>query len=104
SHAASPSALYALSLPDALPISYILDPDLLAKCPIFHCFAWHSHINCGVFGTDYDLVAFAHDLGQRNLIGGDDLVWLAAARHFVRSEEHTSELQSRENLVCRLLL
>src|SRR5690606_40881505 len=24
--------------------------------------------------------------------------------HFMRSEEHTSELQSRENLVCRLLL
>src|SRR5690606_40219596 len=24
--------------------------------------------------------------------------------HTVRSEEHTSELQSRENLVCRLLL
>src|SRR5690606_7558010 len=24
--------------------------------------------------------------------------------YFVRSEEHTSELQSRENLVCRLLL
>src|SRR5690606_40672240 len=29
---------------------------------------------------------------------------LAAARHLGRSEEHTSELQSRENLVCRLLL
>src|SRR5690606_41478872 len=27
-----------------------------------------------------------------------------AVRGFVRSEEHTSELQSRENLVCRLLL
>src|SRR5690606_39928602 len=26
------------------------------------------------------------------------------AREGVRSEEHTSELQSRENLVCRLLL
>src|SRR5690606_41409436 len=26
------------------------------------------------------------------------------ARPFARSEEHTSELQSRENLVCRLLL
>src|SRR5690606_41916926 len=26
------------------------------------------------------------------------------ARAIVRSEEHTSELQSRENLVCRLLL
>src|SRR5690606_41692202 len=24
--------------------------------------------------------------------------------HWLRSEEHTSELQSRENLVCRLLL
>src|SRR5207302_11378984 len=28
----------------------------------------------------------------------------AARGHAVRSEEHTSELQSRENLVCRLLL
>src|SRR5690606_41658199 len=27
-----------------------------------------------------------------------------ADEHVVRSEEHTSELQSRENLVCRLLL
>src|SRR5690606_42111985 len=27
-----------------------------------------------------------------------------ACREFPRSEEHTSELQSRENLVCRLLL
>src|SRR5690606_41781900 len=29
---------------------------------------------------------------------------LAAFKAKVRSEEHTSELQSRENLVCRLLL
>src|SRR5215475_8269845 len=29
---------------------------------------------------------------------------LLAARVALRSEEHTSELQSRENLVCRLLL
>src|SRR2546427_5555959 len=28
----------------------------------------------------------------------------AAARHRWRSEEHTSELQSQSNLVCRLLL
>src|SRR5690606_41131913 len=34
------------------------------------------------------------------------LPWIfAIARYkFIRSEEHTSELQSRENLVCRLLL
>src|SRR5690606_40844276 len=37
---------------------------------------------------------------KRNVI--DPLVeWLGTSR---RSEEHTSELQSRENLVCRLLL
>src|SRR5690606_41592924 len=28
----------------------------------------------------------------------------ALKNHLIRSEEHTSELQSRENLVCRLLL
>src|SRR5256886_6368795 len=27
-----------------------------------------------------------------------------ATRHYARSEEHTSELQSQSNLVCRLLL
>src|SRR6266480_2156958 len=30
--------------------------------------------------------------------------WLAADSHRRRSEEHTSELQSHVNLVCRLLL
>src|SRR5690606_41106318 len=29
---------------------------------------------------------------------------VAATKATIRSEEHTSELQSRENLVCRLLL
>src|SRR5690606_40839428 len=33
------------------------------------------------------------------ILGG---LWMLLAEH--RSEEHTSELQSRENLVCRLLL
>src|SRR5690606_41086690 len=32
-------------------------------------------------------------------VGPDGMLYLS-----VRSEEHTSELQSRENLVCRLLL
>src|SRR5690606_21076670 len=30
--------------------------------------------------------------------------WTSGASPSARSEEHTSELQSRENLVCRLLL
>src|SRR5690606_41492456 len=33
-----------------------------------------------------------------------DVMMLSVAAVFGRSEEHTSELQSRENLVCRLLL
>src|SRR5690606_40858473 len=45
-------------------------------------------------------------------IGGAWLIWQGVREHRgvlwmglgVRSEEHTSELQSRENLVCRLLL
>src|SRR6202522_3229007 len=37
------------------------------------------------------------DLGQLTVMPGND-------RHEERSEEHTSELQSRRHLVCRLLL
>src|SRR2546427_4777167 len=31
-------------------------------------------------------------------------LWRTRTRRYVRSEEHTSELQSQSNLVCRLLL
>src|SRR5690242_21626856 len=34
----------------------------------------------------------------------DKVVMLSSSQPFVRSEEHTSELQSHVNLVCRLLL
>src|SRR5688572_33302586 len=37
-------------------------------------------------------------------VPGDAEVVIAAAAAGVRSEEHTSELQSQSNLVCRLLL
>src|SRR5690606_40806435 len=44
--------------------------------------------------------------GAAHARAGRDLHGLRAEveRHVDRSEEHTSELQSRENLVCRLLL
>src|SRR5690606_41506059 len=35
------------------------------------------------------------------VMGGAGILLAAAAGTAVRSEEHTSELQSRENLVCR---
>src|SRR5690606_41429761 len=37
-------------------------------------------------------------------IGTGHCLFVCLRRSFLRSEEHTSELQSRENLVCRLLL
>src|SRR5688572_32297232 len=53
---------------------------------------------------DCDLLAGAHgralyhDLGLARFANGD------GAAAISRSEEHTSELQSQSNLVCRLLL
>src|SRR5690606_40049864 len=79
-----------------------------------------AHLVLRVAGGDDPLVA---ELGlERERAGGDAdalLVAVEAVRFeevapegvvdgvevvLVRSEEHTSELQSRENLVCRLLL
>src|SRR5690606_39390227 len=53
------------------------------------------------------VVGEPHRLGDRPVTGllGDEPVHLLGHRAVGgRSEEHTSELQSRENLVCRLLL
>src|SRR5690606_40550629 len=50
------------------------------------------------------VAGFADDLGDAHGRGGGMVVAHEAAFASVRSEEHTSELQSRENLVCRLLL
>src|SRR5690606_41935063 len=41
---------------------------------------------------------------QHCLLNFRTIVNAAPGEHYRRSEEHTSELQSRENLVCRLLL
>src|SRR5436309_7648572 len=54
-------------------------------------------------------IAVIHGLGiicgrYGILILGDRLLHSGAHQPKVRSEEHTSELQSRENIVCRLLL
>src|SRR5688572_31549956 len=41
---------------------------------------------------------------EANRLGGDIIVLLGDFAAGLRSEEHTSELQSQSNLVCRLLL
>src|SRR5690606_42023616 len=78
-----PTHIYTLSLHDALPIwaEYVAAHFERGR-PLGHGFTEQNLRD----GTAY----YAHD-------GLDGI-------RVVRSEEHTSELQSRENLVCRLLL
>src|SRR5438270_8223224 len=66
--------IYTLSLHDALPI----------------CDHRRGYPECGVFAFPFSSVASRPSRGSPGTP--------------VRSEEHTSELQSQSNLVCRLLL
>src|SRR5690606_40868444 len=60
----------------------------------------------GIFDGDGRLRAAFWEELLRGLPAPDDVIWEAPepSQQRERSEEHTSELQSRENLVCRLLL
>src|SRR5690606_42070643 len=93
------SAVYTLSLHDALPISWTL-------CPAPVSFANAALLTKRALqslwlpqGTGPSLVAgpLPRKAASKQALPGGD-------RDACRSEEHTSELQSRENLVCRLLL
>src|SRR5258707_5285957 len=70
--------IYTLSLHDALPI---LEPETFGR---------YISLDFGIVGTltEYDKEYLAQNF----------------TAFFRRSEEHTSELQSRQYLVCRLLL
>src|SRR5690606_40567117 len=101
-HTPFPLALYTLSLHDALPISLEIRKELLN-------------------GKNLDLLVVCapcqpfSSQGEKDSADGRARLILSAVRFAEvlkpklilfenRSEEHTSELQSRENLVCRLLL
>src|SRR3712207_8718192 len=53
---------------------------------------------------DVRLDRHAHVVGLAGEVGGERVVRAVLLEVRVRSEEHTSELQSRQYLVCRLLL
>src|SRR5690606_40316770 len=90
--------IYPLSLHDALPIwDGALDPRHLEEVLLGLLDALgdrRGHL-LGLAVADADGAVAVTDDHQ----GGE-----AEATPALRSEEHTSELQSRENLVCRLLL
>src|SRR3712207_7039838 len=77
-----------------------------------HEASWRHPLSSPLPLTD---IRYYQDLAQRAEAGLFDAIFLAdqlalgddaaqAARTWLRSEEHTSELQSRQYLVCRLLL
>src|SRR5690606_22681939 len=84
--------------------SFSVNAAVLSRCKVFHLEPL----------TDLELCALleravedrARGLGELGLALEPRALELMArgARGDARSEEHTSELQSRENLVCRLLL
>src|SRR5205085_8102667 len=85
-HATAPTEMHTLSLHDALPISWnrLFDETM-------------ASLKFQVDGEELGLEGTLHLLSDR------DEKRREAAFH-ARSEEHTSELQSQSNLVCRLLL
>src|SRR5690606_41465620 len=99
-----PTQLYTLSLHDALPI---LDLQTTIRPILYRPFDKQYFVNHEAV-TDWPrrrTMSHLQDHSNIGLIVGrqgqavDGDSWNIV---FVRSEEHTSELQSRENLVCRL--
>src|SRR5207247_8343249 len=100
-HTSSPQ-LYTLSLHDALPISLRHHVVISKDSP--------DSPDCGTISW-MTLLADTHWIVDQAKTLGFDLCGVVRAEKFPeleqmseRSEEHTSELQSRVDLVCRLLL
>src|SRR3712207_7839402 len=84
--------IYTLSLHDALPIS----TRRLRKSRAAIAARWPTSDSARA-------VATKHACAPRKAAGSSSKT-SSSARRACRSEEHTSELQSRQYLVCRLLL
>src|SRR5207302_11454220 len=100
----SPAPLYTLSLHDALPIS---NP---GSAPDYAPAVWRASPNVDQRPADQTGTLHMVIIHTCESDYASCWSWLVnpasqASAHYVvdeRSEEHTSELQSRENLVCRL--
>src|SRR5207244_11044679 len=86
-----PHEIYTLSLHDALPISNATHENLVAFSNLYSG-------NVNSFGI-CNRTTSASDNGLAATVK-----WSYAVSSSIRSEEHTSELQSPDHLVCRLLL
>src|SRR5690606_39668337 len=93
-----PTGLYTLSLHDALPIYLGGVPEVLE---VPRKSAPRPKVPMGSVGP----AGKQTGIYPQDSPGGWNIIGKCPVPMFdLRSEEHTSELQSRENLVCRLLL
>src|SRR5690606_39948183 len=96
-HAPSVPVIYTLSLHDALPIFLSLSrSSILALEPI-------SNSRSDVLQIISVPDPFSGAVSRSPVASAPSKISIPQSSRS-RSEEHTSELQSRENLVCRLLL
>src|SRR5690606_42148253 len=91
--------IYTLSLHDALPISSANNDEKLTPCG--RPFIFGEKTTCLIFS-----IAVSFNIFERTILLYNLCVFTLSKKFFmsIRSEEHTSELHSRENLVCRLVL
>src|SRR5690606_41909884 len=95
--------IYPLSLHDALPISRSRSETTSEHAPTVARHRDDPGPLLALRDVQPELRFEASRTETRNAHVGIPLV-RRTPRHYQRSEEHTSELQSREKLVCRLLL
>src|SRR5439155_11421310 len=94
-----PTEIYTLSLHDALPIS--VAPRFLASASAAATnFFAIPRVRTFFVGNSACRVTAAHKIKARSKLYRVSIINFLT----MRSEEHTSELQSRGHLVCRLLL
>src|SRR5206468_12702448 len=103
-HHTAPSHIYTLSLHDALPIfgPEIFTPENARTFGAFVGRRYAEQPIIWIMGGDRPIESDEHRLIVRAMAEG--VREGDGNRHVMRSEEHTSELQSRSDLVCRLLL
>src|SRR5690606_41056225 len=98
----SPTQLYTLSLHDALPI-YPYTPlyKIEKKVKTARSSQSIKIISTNIYQFNKEYNKFTKFILKQD---PDIILTMESNKEWERSEEHTSELQSRENLVCRLLL
>src|SRR5690606_41645143 len=92
---------YPLSLHDALPIYFLAQYLGVEVTDVWETATFYSMFNLHPVGRHH--IQICKTLSCK-IMGEPEITDHVCSRLGIRSEEHTSELQSRENLVCRLLL